>query len=460
MANGLVIHIEVGPDKHTEVLTQDRIKIGSSEESDLRLHASLLPFQSGALLELACSNGYYRVADFNRSISITHNNAPMVVGAIIEDGDRVEVGSTELVLQFFPVGASPATLAQGNQSPIHVAPFIEHAALEAAATSRRDDAKVFLREFTRELVREISPLTKIVVLLIAVSLVGGMLYFGFATYKEIKESRRRIQEQNERLAEMGEQMRRANSQITTIDDANNEIRSSLSLAPQLGSAYGNGVCMIAGSYFFIEPNSNRPLRYPDATIPPTTTEEGAATTADTGGAGETLTTEGNGAIYERPFVGTGFHVGGGYVLTNWHVAVQPWAADERAQYLSASVNGRPKLKSLVAFFPNQRQQISLRIKNSSQRDDLAVCQLDPKATPESLPVLPLDTDSSALTVGKAVVMISYISGPDRLLATLPEAESRNIQERYGSSLETLLAQLAQRAYIKPILTQGNITALN
>ncbi|MBA2504042.1 MAG: trypsin-like peptidase domain-containing protein [Pyrinomonadaceae bacterium] len=460
MANGLVIHIEVGSDKHTEVLMQDRIKIGSSEESDLRLHASLLPFAPGTLLELSRANGHYRVGDFNRSVPITHNDRPIIAGALIESGDEIEVVSTDLVLQFFPVGASPTTLAQTTQSPAHVAPFIEHAAIEAAATARRDDAKIFLREFTRELVREINPVTKIITLLIALSLVGGVLYFGFATYKEIKESRRRIQEQNEHLARVQEQLKRTGIQIDSIDEVNNNILSSFSLAPQLRSQYGNGVCMIAGSYIFVEANTNRPLRYPDPTSTTTTTTEENPPVPATADAGDMLTAEGSGAIYERPFVGTGFHVGNGYVLTNWHVVVQPWAADERAQYLSASVSGRPKLKSLVAYFPNQRQPTSLRIRTSSQRDDIAVCQLDPKTTPANLPVLPLDADSNPLRIGTNVVMISYISGPDRLLATLPEAESRVLQERYGASLESLLTQLAARGYIKPILTQGNITDLN
>src|SRR5256885_9363152 len=49
--------------------------------------------------------------------------------------------------------------------------FRSQAAIEAAATARRDDAKVFLREFSRELLREINWSTKIVALVIVVVLV-------------------------------------------------------------------------------------------------------------------------------------------------------------------------------------------------------------------------------------------------------------------------------------------------
>ena len=91
-----------------------------------------------------------------------------------------------------------------------MAPFIEQAGLESAATARRDDAKVFLREFTRELVREIRPTTKIVTLAIAMILVGGVLYIGFALFGEVRRSRRIIDEQRTQLRVMNEQVAKTN----------------------------------------------------------------------------------------------------------------------------------------------------------------------------------------------------------------------------------------------------------
>ena len=74
-------------------------------------------------------------------------------------------------------------------------------------------------------------------------------------------------------------------------------------------------------------------------------------------------------------------------------------------------------------------------------------------------MLPLDKDSDAAGVGKAVVMMGYPQGEERLIATIPEAESRQIRERYGASVESLLTYLAEHNYIKPLTTQGHITAL-
>src|SRR5215216_4344506 len=316
MASGLVIHISSGDDRHTEILTDDSVRIGASESCDLRLRSSSLPKGAAntVLLELSRKNGSYRVTGFDPAVSLTQNGEPVSSGNEIRDGDEFRIADSDVVLHFFPVRDLPAVVPQTPRET-HVAPFIEAAAIESAATARRDDAKVFLREFTRELVRAI-----------ALALVGGMLYLGFAMYKELQRSRRLIAEQGEQLGKMRDQVSKTNEQIVNIDESNKQIQYSLSLAVKLRSEYGSGVCLIAGSYYFVEAGTGRPLRYAEAQL----NDNGATVQS---GAPEALTAEGNTAIAEYEFVGTGFHVGQGYVLTNRHIA-QPWIADDRAQSIS------------------------------------------------------------------------------------------------------------------------------
>jgi serine protease Do len=449
MAGGLVVHITNGQERHTEVLSQERVLIGPGENCHIRLGSDLLS-DTSVLLELARSNSHFRVQEFDPEIGITLNGRPLVRGAKIEDGDELRFGAFDVAMQFFPVGNLPAIVANRRAS---VAPFIEQAAIEAAATARRDDAKVFLREFTRELLREINWSTKIVALLIVVTLVGGVLYLGNAVYMEMRRGRELIDKQNEQLKQQQDQLGKINEGLGEADKKNQEIINSLSLAPRIYGQYGDGVCLIAGSYMLFEPGTGRPMRYPEAQ----TNENGE--TVQSGGEQPLLTPEGNGPPFIRDFVGTGFHVGGGYVVTNRHLAVEPWTADEGVQSLSASVHGQFHVTRIVAFFPGIRQPFVMRLRQTTARDDLAVGTLDTKELPAALPALPLDQDPDTAMIGGTVVMMGYPSGEDRLMATIPEAEARSLRERCGASVETLLACLSDRNYIKPLTTQGHITAL-
>ena len=455
MATGLVIHISSGDDKHTEVLTGERLRIGNCDDCDLRLRASALPKRpnsNGLVLELAGRNGSYSVVGFDPELTLTLNGQPLERNVEIKDGDELEIADSILSLQFFPIRSLPAVIPASVQET-HVAPFIEAAAIESAATARRDDAKVFLREFTRELVREINPSTKLITLAIALALVGGVLYIGFSMFKEMQRTRRLLAEQHAQLEGARNQAARTNEQLTDLGRSNKEIRDSLSLAVKLRSDYGSGVCLIAGSFYFVEAGTGRPLRYSETQM----NESGAAVQGS--GESQTLTPEGRGSIAEFEFVGTGFYVGSNFVVTNRHIA-QPWLADDRAQSLTSSVRGQPRLKKLNAYFPDNKLPIPLKFRVAAGRDDLAVCMLETAEVPDNIPVLPLEEDEDSVAVGKMVVMMGYPSGPDRLLAVLDDAESRDIQERYGGSLDALLGYLAEKRRIQPLTTQGSITDLD
>src|SRR5450432_1931881 len=230
MATGLVIHISSGEDKHTEILTAERIRIGKSDQCDLRLRGSDLPAISGAddvVLEVSRTSGLYRVTDFDPLLDITHNGNPIVEQSEIKDGDEVRIHPSNLALQFFPIRSLPAVVP-ATQHETHVASFIEQAAVESAATARRDDAKVFLREFTRELVREVNTTTKLITLAIALALVGGTLYLGFAMFKEVQTSRRVIDDQRVQLNLMKDQVDKTNGALKDLVTSNNKIRDSIS----------------------------------------------------------------------------------------------------------------------------------------------------------------------------------------------------------------------------------------
>jgi S1-C subfamily serine protease len=452
-ANGLVIHVSSLNDRSTEVVMGEHVRIGTTDDCDVKIrlpHISSGP-ANGAAIEVTRVNGTYRFDKIDPALDVKLNGRPIKSNKVIQDGDEIWIGPAGPSVHFFPI-TSTAALVPGRKGSTHVAPFIEQAAMEASATARRDDAKIFLREFTRELVREINPSTKIIIFAIIIFAVAGALYIGYAQFNEARRNRRVIADQQERLIAQQKELQRANEQLTQVIESNNQVIKTISLGEVLRVNYGTGVCLIAGSYMFVEQGTGRPLRYPETQ----TNESGE--TIQSGNESPTLTPEGRGTIAEYPFVGTGFNVGNGYVLTNRHV-VQPWFADERTQSLSSTVNGRPKLKKLTAFFPGHPQPITLKYKQASSGEDVAVCTLDLKELPPKTPVLPLDVGSDSVAVGRLVVTMGYPSGPDRLLAMLEPGEAQGIQNRYGST-DALLNYLAQTKNIQPLTTQGNITDLN
>lgn len=480
MASGLVINFEYDGEKHTEVFTASRVRIGFGEDCDLRLRpASAAPFYvSGQpLLELERFNGEYRITRFDAQPDLMFNQRLLVADhltsdlsehageLIIKDSDEIHFPSHALVFRFYPLSSTQTavvrrsasennTLSAPRQSA-YVAPFIENAALESAATARRDDAKVFLREFTRELMREISPLTKIGIFLIAALLVTSVFYLGAAMQRTVKQSRDQIYDINQQMTQLQARIDTTGDMMQSIDENNEQIRSALSPAVKVFSDYGNGVCLISGTYMFVDSQTGKSLRYAAVERD----DEGVPLPVDAAG-GATLTANGSGSIAYFDFVGTGFHVGDGYVLTNRHVAAEPWTADERAQILQGSTNGRPRLTKLVAYFPNRRTPVTLRLRQASTREDIAVCTIEDAEVAKDIPVLPLDVDAKQSAVGTEVVMMGFPSGPERLLAVLPDDESRTARARYSSSLEKLLNYLAGRSLVTPLTTRGTITDLH
>lgn len=457
MSSGIIIHITAGTEKRTEFFSQERIRIGSDEAADVQIQTP--DVTEGRWFDLENSDGVYRVVDFDQTLGLTVNGNPMRRFIAIADGDVIEVGDAGISFSFFSLEAKSALIRTNREQP-HISRFIEAAALESSTSAKRDDAKAFLREFVRELSREISWTTKLIALVLAVGTVTGVLYVGYAVSRELRESRKQAEDQSEVIRKLEERLGQAADQLGELDKTNKDLMKTVSLAPTLRVEYGNGVCLIVGVYDLVEKKSGKVLRYADPqAFRPNPYEPQSEDPSRPSEPAIGLTTEGNGSTVEYDFIGTGFHVGGGYIVTNRHV-VQPWEEDEQVKQMMRDANGRPRVKRLVIYFPNFAQPFPMRIRQLGAREDIAIGTIDPAMLPSDVPTLPLDADSTSAAIGKTVVSIGYPSGPDRLLAMVDDAEAKSINQRFGNSRQNLINFLAQSQKIAPLTTQGLITDLD
>ena len=459
MAVGIIIHVTVGTEKRTELFSEENIRLGASEASNLQIHTDKIA-DEGVWLELELENNVYRVINFQKSLNLTLNGKSLRRFVIIKDGDSIEIPDTDVSFSFFSLESKSSLITTNREQP-HVAQFIEAAALESAFTPKRDDAKAFLREFVRELSREIAWTTKLIVLVIVVGSISGLFYLGFSYNRELQKTRQLAEQQSEVVRKLEEQLVQNNEQLGLIDKSNKDIIKTVSLAPNLRVEYGNGVCLIVGVYDLVDRKNGKMLRYPDpqdfqpSPYEPAPSEEGFQTSQVPLG----LTTEGNGTPVEYDFIGTGFHVGGGFIITNRHV-VQPWAEDDLVKQMIKESNGRARVKRLVIYFPNFPQPFQLKVREVGTREDLAVASIDLNSVSPDIPVLPLEVDSDTVSVGKTVVTMGYPNGPDRLLAMVDDNEAKSINARFGNSRQALINFLAQTQKIVPLTTQGAITDLD
>jgi hypothetical protein len=459
-AVGIIIHVSVGKDKRTEYFSDERIRIGSDEHNDLQIHTETSEAQD-VWLELELTEGVYRVINFKESLNFQLNGKPLRRFVAVKDGDMLEIPANEISFGFFLL-ASKSSLITTNRET-HVAQFIEQAAIGSAASPKRDDAKAFLREFVRELSREIRWSTKLIVLVVAIGFIFGILYLGFAFNRQLRENREQADRQNEIIRKMEEQLGLASNQLGELDKSNKDIIKTVSLAPNLRVEYGNGVCLIVGVYDLVDRRNGKTLRYPDPQSvqpdpyePTTQTEDGAQTSPPQIG----LTTEGNGTPFEYDFIGTGFHVGGGYIMTNRHV-LQPWEEDDFVKQMIKEYGARARVKRLVVYFPNFPQPFPLKLKQVGAKEDLAVATIDMNLLSPEIPVLPLENENSdAISIGRTVVSMGYPNGPDRLLAMVDDAEARSINARCSGSRQCIITFLSQNRKIVPLTTQGAITDLD
>ena len=167
----------------------------------------------------------------------------------------------------------------------------------------------------------------------------------------------------------------------------------------------------------------------------------------------TLTLGGTGPEVKIDIFGTGFPVGSsGSIVTNRHVAEPWWNNDELSQM--ASQGFLAEISSIHAYFPGDPRAFVGEIQEISRDTDLATLRIDVQDLKR--PLLSIDSGKGAAVTGEPIVLMGYATGLAGILARTDEDTAQKILALSGGDVSQVLAELARRNLIHPIITQGHI----
>lgn len=148
--------------------------------------------------------------------------------------------------------------------------------------------------------------------------------------------------------------------------------------------------------------------------------------------------------------GTGFVVGDGLLATNRHVA-EPWYGDGEAAALIQG-GAKPRLESLLAFFPGSATPLNIVPVSYSGESDLALLQIESPETIRGRRALPLAAE--AAHPGDLVTVIGYPMGVLGMVAKSPQ----DVYDRLAMRKDDMNAasELAALSLIRPSATYGHL----
>jgi len=291
------------------------------------------------------------------------------------------------------------------------------------------------------------------------------LEHGIQTEEQLLASARRLREdpanadvlqQKETLQQQAETLRKKMSQpdgsdVTELrrqlDEATgrlSKIEGDAQAAEGVIRSSAPSVCLLHVSVAFNEKDSGRRLRYGGINSDGTPLKDSDGNPI--------YTTEGRGPEVRADFFGTGFIVGEGKILTNHHVVQPWWQNDELAGALQQGL--QPVIAEMMAYFPASANGIPVGISRISEEADLALIHGD--LSELGRPALKLNPGNEAAVSGEALISVGYATGLDAILARAGDETVEQIVKTSGGEPKLVLAELARRKLIRPLVTQGHV----
>lgn len=491
-----ITHLSGSKRGHAEDFSQEMILVGSAPECDLRFDATQDAQTDRFQAQIFYQNCEYYLKDLG-SRSGTFVNDIKVDEIILKDGDIIEFGLGGPKVRFRARPEDHLTCKPFRQ----IVSTSQALALRERTLTQRPQARitatVFAKELVRGLVREATPKTKIIAgagLLVFLAALIYPIYSSFRLRKETRQtwSAMSVQLENVRVSsdrlrsqvaqyqrefeqQQGDvislraklesekaELERTLSELQSQSGADAKqvaqlrqqlrltrgrlrgLESDAALGERLFDRYSAGVFFIQGTYQYIEPGTNRALRFVgvNANGEPVRSPDGQVQ----------VSLDGAGPVVQQHYTGTGFLVRRGVMVTNRHV-VEPWMDDPTDEQL-IRVGLRPQLVSLQAFSRHLKTPFTLRVEGISQEADVAVCGFD--QGPANLPQLKLAAPEARVAPGQPIVLIGYPAGFQALIARASEQAVNEIIQSGAQTPADVTRALAERNLIQPLVTMGHI----
>jgi DNA-binding response OmpR family regulator/S1-C subfamily serine protease len=224
-----------------------------------------------------------------------------------------------------------------------------------------------------------------------------------------------------------------------------KIESEQKVAQGIIRSYAQSVCLLHVGVAFRHKESGQRLRYAglDAKGEPLQGSDGKPL----------FELQGRGPEVRVDVFGTGFlATTDGRILTNRHV-VEPWWKDEELSSMGEE-GFEAVIAEISAYFPDAPQAYRVEIQKISPVTDLAVVQGE--ISDLKRPAVQRDGSKQASSSGQPVVLMGYATGLDAILARAGEDTVRSIVQVSGGSPRLIMAELARRKLIRPLITQGHV----
>lgn len=419
-------------------LSEEELEIGIAPDSDIHFPADREPAVAFRHAVLRRAGGTYELEA--RPGRVVRVNGRTVARHLLLPGDLVEIGDGGPLLRY-EAGPPPR-------------PGARRALRNAVDRARREDGPLarglaFLRLLPGELHRALSWRSKTVVAVGVATLLTLLAILAVRTWT----LERRLEAEVMRIRGIGELLERSDDRVLSeaeLARLREEIETGL--GERVGALEARGravqtviseaagsVVFLQGAYGFLEPESRQPLRL-------VTDDEGR--TSRDGRGNPTVSTGGDGPVFERLFTGTGFVVGpDGLLLTNRHVAL-PWESDEPARAI-ASRGFIPVMTRMYGYVPERQERFEVELVAASGSSDLAAMRA-PEIAGE---VTPLALAASSPSPGEEIVVMGYPTGIRALLA---RSDPRIVAELTGERRDAwrVAERLSEAGQITPLSTRG------